>query len=400
MNAATTRLGYIPPDWGVSSVGKEFTIQLGKMLDAAKNVGIPKPYIGNRSIHWGQINLDDITTVPMTPSDLQKFRLQRGDLLVCEGGEIGRSAIWEEPIPECYYQKALHRLRPIGNYNPYLMMSMLQLWTSTGYLANYVTQTSIAHLPKEKFELVPLPVPPPAEQQAIAEALSDVDGLLEALEALIAKKRNIKQAAMQQLLTGKTRLPGFRGQWSEKSLADLAAVIMGQSPSSMFYNLQGEGLPLIQGNADIENRRTTERVWTTQASKCCDSGDLLLTVRAPVGTVAVASREACLGRGVCGLKPFGDSTFLFEALLHAEKRWQILEQGSTFTAANSEQVRRFRLRVPDDENEQRAIADALSDMDAEIAVLERRLDKTRAIKQGMMQQLLTGNIRIAYDTRS
>ena len=90
-------------------------------------------------------------------------------------------------------------------------MSLLQLWASTGYLANYVTQTSIAHLPKDKLEIVPLPVPPPAEQRAIAEALSDVDGMLAALEALIAKKRAVKQAAMQQLLTGKSRLPGFSG---------------------------------------------------------------------------------------------------------------------------------------------------------------------------------------------
>ena len=169
---------------------------------------------------------------------------------------------------------------------------------------------------------------------------------------------------------------------------------MGQSPPSKFYNLQGLGLPLIQGNADIEGRRTIDRVWTTQTSKYCDAGDLILTVRAPVGTVAIAKKEACLGRGVCGLKPVGDCAFLFHALVHAEGRWQTLEQGSTFTAANSEQVEQFRLRVPSDENEQTAIAVILSDMDAEIAALERRRDKTSAIKQGMMQQLLTGRVRL------
>ena len=79
-----------------------------------------------------------------------------------------------------------------------------------------------------------------------------MDGLLSSLEALIAKKQAIKRAVMQQLLTGKTRLPGFSGEWIEKPLVDLATVTMGQSPSSLFYNLRGEGLPLIQGNADIE----------------------------------------------------------------------------------------------------------------------------------------------------
>ena len=100
-------------------------------------------------------------------------------------------------------------------------MSLLQLWTSTGYLANYVTQTSIAYLPKDKLEVVPLPVPPLPEQRAIAKALSDVDELIGALNKLVAKKRAIKQAAMQQLLTGKTRLPGFSGEWEMRRLGDL-----------------------------------------------------------------------------------------------------------------------------------------------------------------------------------
>ncbi len=188
--------------------------------------------------------------------------------------------------------------------------------------------------------------------------------------------------------------PCFSGKWSEKPLSDLAIITMGQSPSSIFYNSRGEGLPLIQGNADIESRKTIERVWTTKGNKRCNLGDLILTVRAPVGAVAVASKNACIGRGVCGLKPFGNSSFLFHALVHAEDRWQSLEQGSTFTAANSEQVGQFRLRVPDDEKEQRAIAEALSDVDRLINALEALIAKKQAIKQATMQQLLTGKTRL------
>ena len=186
----------------------------------------------------------------------------------------------------------------------------------------------------------------------------------------------------------------FSGEWSNRSLSDLAVVTMGQSPSSIFYNSSGEGLPLIQGNADIEDRKTIERIWTTQGNKRCDLGDLILTVRAPVGAVAVASKNACIGRGVCGLKPFGDSSFLFHALVHAEDRWQSLEQGSTFTAANSDQVGKFRIFVPDDENEQRAIAEVLSDVDGLINALDALIAKKRAIKQATMQQLLTGKTRL------
>jgi type I restriction enzyme, S subunit len=102
----------IPAGWEVSTVGQEFDIQLGKMLDGEKNVGTHKPYLGNKAVQWNRIDVSELSTMAMSSTDLQRFRLARGDLLVCEGGEVGRAAIWDEPFPECYYQKALHRLRP------------------------------------------------------------------------------------------------------------------------------------------------------------------------------------------------------------------------------------------------------------------------------------------------
>ena len=144
----------------------------------------------------------------------------------------------------------------------------------------------------------------------------------------------------------------------------------------------------------LKTEKTIERIWTSQGNKHCDSDDLILTVRAPVGAVAVASINACIGRGVCGLKPFGDSSFLFHALVYAEDQWQTLEQGSTFTAANSDQVEQFRIFVPDDEIEQRAIGEVLSDVDGLINALDALIAKKRAIKQATMQQLLTGKTRL------
>src|SRR5438132_12214052 len=103
------------------------------------------------------------------------------------------------------------------------MLNVLQRFASTGFLTNFVTQTSIAHLPKDKLEKVPIPLlPTKAEQEAIAGALSDADALIESLEQLIAKKRHIKQGVMQELLTGKKRLPGFSGEWEVKRFGDIA----------------------------------------------------------------------------------------------------------------------------------------------------------------------------------
>jgi len=127
-----SEVGIIPVDWEVTTVGAEFSIQLGKMLDSEKNTGVPKAYLGNRAVQWGHIDINDLGVIKLTSSDLQRFRLRMGDLLVCEGGEIGRAAIWNQPIAECYFQKALHRLRPIRGYNVQLMLYVLQRLASNG----------------------------------------------------------------------------------------------------------------------------------------------------------------------------------------------------------------------------------------------------------------------------
>ena len=400
-----TEAGVIPDDWGVSTVAAEFNVQLGKMLDAAKNTGASKPYIGNRSVQWGRIDLADIDTVPMTSADLRRFRLRSGDLLVCEGGEIGRAAIWEEPIRECYFQKALHRLRPIRSYDSYLMMSFLQLWASTGYLTNYVTQTSIAHLPKDKLETVPLPVPTAAEQRAIAAVLSDVDELIGSLEALIAKKRAIKQAAMQELLAGRTRLPGFGGEWETKRISELAKVdpenLTGSTDQGFRFNYIS--LDNVVAGRLVGYSRESYGTAPTRARRVLRMRDILMsTVRPTLNghlyfhgqvTNAVCSTGFAVLRARCDLC---DPHFLFAHLFGevVSAQLQKLLVGSNYPAINSGQVARLKVPCPRTFEEQQAIATTLSDMDAEIAALERRLDKTRAIKQGMMQQLLTGSIRL------
>jgi type I restriction enzyme S subunit len=222
-----------------------------------------------------------------------------------------------------------------------------------------------------------------------------VDSLLTALDTLIAKKRLIKQGAMQELLTGKKRLRGFSGEWKVRNLGDLANIIMGQSPDSRYYNYESIGVPLIQGNADIQNRFTIQRVWTTQITKSCSKGDLILTVRAPVGAVGIATENSCVGRGVCALLPANiDRDFLYHALVFRENDWKALEQGSTFTSANSKQIGEFPVSVSTSVKEQTSIAEILSNMDAEITALEARRQKTSLLKQGMMQELLTGRIRL------
>jgi type I restriction enzyme S subunit len=272
---------------------------------------------------------------------------------------------------------------------------LFQTLLSDGFqrmLADYSSGSTAKGIQRKKFEQLCVAMPPLPEQRAIAAALSDVDALLAGLDRLIAKKRDLKQATMQQLLTGRTRLPGFSGEWEEKRLGEVAEIVMGQSPSSTNYNVKGEGLPLIQGNADIANRQTIKRIFTTEITKRGKKGDTLLTVRAPVGEVSRAPFDVCLGRGVCAIRFPND--FLYHYLIFLEPNWGKHSKGSTFDSVNSADVNVVEIRVPADESEQTAIAAALADMDAEISALVARRDKTRALKQAMMQELLTGRTRL------
>ena len=249
-----------------------------------------------------------------------------------------------------------------------------------------------------------LPLPPLPEQRAIATVLSDVDELIGSLEALIAKKRAIKQAAMRELLTGRTRLPGFGGEWETIALADAANIRNGGTPRTRVPAYWGGRIPWCVPT-DITASRgkylvTTTRSITSEGLASCGAsllpaGSLLLCSRATIGKIKIASMPVATNQGfksmVCAESV--DNEFLYYRLVTLKERMIDLATGSTFLEISKRDLANICIPLPP-LPEQQAIATILSDMDAEIAALEHRLDKTRAIKQGMMQQLLTGSIRL------
>ena len=183
------------------------------------------------------------------------------------------------------------------------------------------------------------------------------------------------------------------GKWVKDRLDSFCHIEMGQSPDSSGYNSEGVGLPLIQGNADIKNRKTIKRNFTSIITKTSLPGEIILTVRAPVGNVAVATDECCLGRGVCAISSSNvDKHFLYHALIWRESEWQKLEQGSTFTAVGHKEVESFSIEYPILENEQRHIAEILTTCDEVIEKSEAVAEKYRAIKAGMLKDLFTRGI--------
>ena len=264
-------------------------------------------------------------------------------------------------------------------------------------------QTGVPHINLGILSEIPVRLPPLAEQRAIAEALSDVDGLLGALEELIAQKRAIKQAAMQQLLTGKTRLPGFCGKWETKQLRDIAELHRQNVVPTIFSNMlfmhfslpaYDEGrYPVIE----LGNRIGSNKFYVPDNAVLVSKlNPRIPRVWAPtsIGSNAVASTEFMV------LTPRESISRSFLYILCSSpgfcEQMELLATGTTGSHQRISPPEAMKINVwlPMDPDEQDAIATVLSDMDAEIAALERCRDKASAIKQGMMQQLLTGRIRL------
>lgn len=261
------------------------------------------------------------------------------------------------------------------------------------------------NLSKRQFLALEVKVPYLAEQCAIAEALSDVDGLIAALEALIAKKQAIKHAAMQQLLTGKTRLPGFSGEWDVKRIGEFAVCTAGGTPSTRMQSYWGGSIRWMSSGElnmrrvhEVEGRITEEGLRNSSTKrippKCVLIG--LAGQGKTRGTVAMNFVELCTNQSIAAI--LANNTFVSEYLyFHLDSRYDELRElssgGGGRGGLNLTLIKSLAIPFPS-VAEQAAIAAVLSDTDAEIAALEASRAKTHAIKQGMMQQLLTGRVRL------
>jgi type I restriction enzyme S subunit len=390
--------------WGTSTVGAEFSVQLGKRVDAAVARGVPKVCINNRGVRWGYVDPSVAAVELLNDADIRELRLIEGDLLVCEGGEIGRSSVWRGEVPEAYYLNTLHRLRSKQGYEPELAAAFLEYFVATGALQAIVGKSSLAHLTKENLLRVPLPVPPPAEQKAIVTTLRSADDLKVSLERLIAKKRDVKQGMMQVLLTGRTRLPGFTGVWNAGTLQTLAAVVGGGTPATRTSSYWGGGIPWFtpaeidsagSGLISQSERTITPDGLANSSATLLPAGSVLVTSRASLGNCAVADVPVSTNQGFASLVPrdFRSTWFLYYWIQQNKTELESRAAGSTFLEISSGKVSEIPILAPG-LDEQEAIGEVLEDADTEIQALQRRLESARAVKVGMMQELLTGRTRL------
>ena len=171
----------LPSDWCWARLDQVANMRLGKMLDKAKNTGMFRPYLRNTNVQWHRFELDDIKDIRLEAHELEEYRLVTGDLLVCEGGEPGRCAIWRGHDREMYFQKALHRIRPLGGVFPEFIQLCLTHDAASGALATYFTGATIKHFAGQELSRYAIPLPPLAEQHRI---VARVEGLMKLCDAL------------------------------------------------------------------------------------------------------------------------------------------------------------------------------------------------------------------------
>ena len=189
--------------WVTKKLGDCCITELGKTLDGCRNTGEYRPYLCALNVLWGKIDKSNIKQMRIENEELERYLVRKGDLLVCEGGEIGRCAIWDSN-EEIYYQNALHRVRFKENYSPLFFMYLLCYLNDLKQIEQYGKGLTIKHLNQTSFRNIPVTIPESlAEQKRIAGILSSADGAIAASEALIEKYRNIKRGLLATLLQPK-----------------------------------------------------------------------------------------------------------------------------------------------------------------------------------------------------
>lgn len=402
-----TEVGTIPEDWEVKELGDIVEIVSG---------GTPstkKPEYWDGDINWctpTDITATNSKYICTTDRKITELGLRnssanllpKGTILLCSRATVGEAKIAETNISTNQGFKSLICQGEVYNeYLFYLVISNKDKFIEKAYGSTFL------EISKKNTKSIKFAFPTLEEQQAIAGALSDVDDLIAELDALINKKQQVKKGAMQQLLTGNKRLPGFDGEWEEKKLGDMLYVQGGYAFKSA--NFQKFGVPIIRisniqdGAIDLEESAFYSPDSHIPNEFKIKKGEALIAMSgATTGKVGLYSHDQVayqnqrVGKFVVNDARRTDDSYILHLVSSDHFRKVLskeLEQGAQ-PNVSAKQLEGLVFNIPNDVEEQKAIAQILSDIDAEIQALQAKREKYEQIKQGMMQELLTGKTRL------
>ena len=395
-----TEVGVIPEDWDVTPLGFQVQITSGESPSLIKFTTSGKPYFKVEQLG----NCEKYLGGESTPYHFRVGKTVRGNSVIFakRGAAISlnRVRILSE---DSFMDTNLMALTCLGDFDPeflYYGLGYIGLW-------QFADVTSVPQINNKHVKPLCFPLPPLPEQRAIAAALSDVDALLGGLDRLIAKKQGLKVAAMQQLLTGQTRLPGFSGEWEMKRLGEIGVFLKGsgvkkdESQSGSLSCIR-YGEIYTRHNDYIKEFHSFISAEVAATARRLKKGDLLFAgsgeTKTEIGKCVafVDDFEAYAGGDIVILRPLSvDSLYLGFSLNTPSVNQQKASrgQGDAVVHIGSTALADIAVNLPSPP-EQTAIAAILSDMDTELAALQARRSKTLALKQAMMQALLTGRIRL------
>lgn len=378
---------------------------------------IESPHIsrsGNRLLQTGNVGVGRLlnrgTKRYVSDESFRSLKCKEvapGDLLICRLADPAGRACIVEDIGEqrmlTSVDVTIYRPNPRKADARFLvaMFSTPEWFQEVGERCGGSTRTRIA---RSELGKITLRIPNVEEQARIADALTDADDLIARLEKLIAKKRAIKLGIMQQLLTGRTRLYGFEQEWTSSTVGSLARVAGGGTPSTRVAAYWGGGVPWFtpaeirangSGLVSRSERTISSEGLKDSSAALLPAGSVLVTSRASIGNCAVAEVPVTTNQGFTSMIPqdHRSTWFLYYWTQQNKSEFESRAAGSTFLEISASKVAAIPLRRPN-LDEQRTIGMALRDSDLELDALATRLSKARAIRQGMMQQLLTGRTRL------
>jgi type I restriction enzyme, S subunit len=421
-------LGRIPEHWTVAPLYGRYDIALGKMLDASRISGEHlRPYLRNVDVQWDRINLRDLPEMDFDTGDRIRYSLRSGDLLVCEGGEVGRTAVWTGELQECYYQKALHRLRPYTDSdNPRFFYHVMQASSRAGRFTAGTNPNTIDHLTAVQLSRYRFAFPPPDEQRTIADFL---DQETAKIDALVAKKERLiellqeKRAALitRALTRGFNRqiprkTPGIQwlrelpAHWTFERIKWVARLESGHTPDKKIAEYwEGGNIPWIsladtarlrEGDyvADTTVRTTSEGIANSSA-RLLPAGTVVFSRDATIGLCAITAKTMAVSQHfigwVCGARI--EPEYLLLVLRSMTEELERLTMGATVRTIGMPDVKGLAIPVPPVSEQREIVTFVLrhrATIDSVVARIRTGVDCLKEFRAALISAAVTGKIDV------
>lgn len=413
---AGERIHNLPPDWDVAPLGAGFDVQQGKALSPQARGGLsPRPFLRTGNILWGRLDLRSLDTMDFSDEEANRLALRPGDLLVCEGGDIGRTALWAGQIPGCLYQNHVHRLRA---RRPDIDPEFVMYWMQAAFLhlrlyGGVGNRTTIPNLSAARLKQLPIAVPPFAEQKAMAAVLAKIQEAAKVRENIVTRLKEVKAATMAKLfregLCGKTLKPTDIGEipddWTVVDLGDHCQIRSGGTPPRDVPSYWNGHIPWVK-TGEIDYRpitRTGERITQAglenSAAKLFPKGTLLMAMYGQGitrGKVAFLEAEAATNQAAAALLPSEhlDAGFLYAYCCFAYETIRNLAHGANQKNLSIDLIRRIRVPLPPDLHEQQGIHSVVAALDARCQAAARRETLYSHLFTSILQRLMSGQLRL------